>query len=114
MWKLDDTDLLIIYFGILFAIWMFSLFKSIILQFIVGIGNNDFFCLELIIAIIITQTYMILANKKKHVYDSYLKASLANIVLTAIAWGFGTTTGARGLATHPSQMVFKMLLSFIC
>lgn len=57
---------------------------------------------------------MILANKKKHVYDSYLKASLANIVLTAIAWGFGTTTGARGLATHPSQMLFKMLLSIIC
>ncbi len=114
MRKFDSTDLLITYCGIIFGIWIFSLFKSIILAFTAGINNNDFFCPELIIAIIITQTFMVLANKKIYIYDSYLKASLTNIVLTAIAWGFGTSSGARTLASHPSHMLIKILMGLIC
>lgn len=114
MRRIDDTDLLIIYFGIIFGIWMFSLFKSIILAFTASITNNDFFCPELIIAIIITQTFMVLANKKTSIYNSYLKASIANIILTAIAWGFGTSSGTRALASHPSHMLIKILMGIIC
>lgn len=114
MWnELDEGDLLIIYLGMLLGIWIISMFKSIIIQIMTGEPNNEFFCPELIIAITITQIYMILANKKINVYDSYLTASLFNILLTTIAWRFGTNSGGRALALHPSQMLIKILLSFI-
>lgn len=109
----DDSGMLI-YLAILIGIWFFSLFKSIIIQIMTGTANNEFFCPELLIAIIITQIFMPLANSESDKLGPYLKYSLFNIVFTLIAWGFGTASGGRALFGHPSHMIIKIIMSFIC
>lgn len=109
---MNDDDILI-YPGILIGIWAFNIFKTIIIQIITGAENNEFFCPEFIIAIIITQ-FFIVGSTSDDKFGTYLKYSFVNIILTSIAWGFGTSSGGRSLFGHPSHMLIKILLGFIC
>ena len=94
---------LIIYGVIEYIICCLSMAKTYILYNFYGILNNEIFTIELLIAIILTQIYIIYVHKKLELNHSLIKLTIANALLTTFAWTMGTTVIASpfGIGRYP-------------
>lgn len=82
---------LIIYGLIEYLICCISMAKTYILYNLYGKLNDEIFTYELLIAIILTQIYIIHVHRKLELNHSLIKLTVANILLTTFAWTMGTT-----------------------
>ena len=86
-----------------YAICCLSMAKTYILYEFYGILNNEIFTIELLIAIILTQIYIIYVYRELELKHSLIKLTIVNILLTTFAWTMGTTVIASpfGIGRYP-------------
>ena len=100
---MDEATLAIRYIGLLIVTFFASAIKTLFFRIQYGMMMNDVICIELAIAIVMTQIYLIYARRWGYFNQSHIvKVILANIIFTSIAWISGTSTGLHGLATNPN------------
>lgn len=77
--------------------------KTYILYNLYGILNDEIFTYELLIAVILTQIYIIYVHRKLKLDHSLVKLTIANALLTTFAWSLGTTVIACpfGIGRYP-------------
>ena len=94
---------LIIYGAIEYVICCLNMAKTYILYGFYGILNDKIFTFELIIAIILTQIYIIYVCRKLELNHSLIKLTIVNVLLTTFAWTMGTTVIASpfGIGRYP-------------
>ena len=100
---MDEATVIIRYIGLLIVTFFASAIKTLFFRIQYGIMMDDVICIELAIAIVMTQIYLIYVRKWGYLSESHIaKVILVNIIFTSIAWLFGTSTGLHGLATNPN------------
>ena len=94
---------LIIYGTSQYIICCISMVKTYILYNLYGILNNEIFTYELLIAIILTQIYIIYVHGKLKLDHTLIKLTIVNVLLTTFAWTMGTTVIACpfGIGRYP-------------
>ncbi|WP_407421015.1 hypothetical protein [Methanobrevibacter sp.] len=94
---------LIIYGTSQYIICCLSMAKTYILYNLYGILNDEIFTYELLIAVILTQIYIIHVHRKLKLERSLVKLTIANVILTTFAWSLGTTVIAcpYGIGRYP-------------
>lgn len=100
---MDEGTAILRYIELLLVTFLASSIKTLIFKTQYGMIMNDVICIELLIAIIITQSYLMYARGYGHFTDIHIiMIILINITFTTAAWIFGTTDGLRGLMSHPN------------
>lgn len=82
---------IILAYGVsIYFLTVISMVKTYILHEFYGIINKTIFCPELLIALILTQIYVIYTYKEFNTKNALVKLTILNLFLTIFAWTMGT------------------------
>lgn len=100
---MDEATAILRYIALLIVTFLISAAKTLIYRIQYNVILNDVFCIELALAIAMTQIFLIYARSHGQFDEGHIvKVIVVNIILTTIAWSFGTSEGLHGLATNPN------------
>lgn len=82
--------IILVYGASLYILTVISMVKTYILHEFYGIINKTILCPELLIALILTQIYILCTYKEFNSKNALVKLTILNLFLTIFAWTMGT------------------------